>query len=46
MGRACSTHGAKRNAYRILLGKRRRPLSRCEDNIKINLREAGWGGME
>jgi hypothetical protein len=21
MGRACSTHGAKRNAYKILIGK-------------------------
>jgi hypothetical protein len=48
MSRACSTHGEKRNMYRILIGKR--PLGRTkrmwEDNIKIYLREIGWGGME
>jgi hypothetical protein len=44
--------GEKRNAYRILVGKPkgRRPLekhrSRWEDNIKIDLREIGWGGMD
>jgi hypothetical protein len=43
--------GAKRNAYRILVGKPegRRPLGRprCRwvDNIKI-LREIGWDGMD
>jgi hypothetical protein len=28
-------------------GKRplRKPRHRCEDNIEIDLREAGWGGM-
>jgi hypothetical protein len=42
----------KRNAYRILLGKPegKRPLRipRCTwvDNIKINLTEKGWGGMD
>jgi hypothetical protein len=42
----------KRNAYRILVGKPegRRPLGkprrRWEDNIRINLRETGWGGMD
>jgi hypothetical protein len=42
----------KRNAYRILVGKPegRRPLGRprCmwEDNIKMELREIGWGGMD
>jgi hypothetical protein len=44
MGRACSTHGERRNAYRVLignpegkrlLGKLRR---RWEDNIKMDLR--------
>jgi hypothetical protein len=50
MGRACSTNGEKRNAYRILMGKlegkRRlgRPRRRWVDNIKMNLREIGWGG--
>jgi hypothetical protein len=32
MGRACSTNGAKRNAYRILVG---RPSRRWVDNIKM-----------
>jgi hypothetical protein len=45
-------NGEKRNAYRILvvmpagrrpLGRRRR---RWVDNIKINLREIGWDGMD
>jgi hypothetical protein len=41
MGRACSTNGATRNAYRILVGKPegkrplRRPRRRWEDSIKI-----------
>jgi hypothetical protein len=44
MGRACSTNGEKRNAYRILVGKPegKRPLGkprhRGMDNIKIDLR--------
>jgi hypothetical protein len=47
MGRACSTNGEKRNAYRILVGKpeKYRPLGRPRrklvDNIKIDLRETG-----
>jgi hypothetical protein len=52
MGRACSTNGEKRNAYRILVGKpeEEKPLGRprCKwvDNIKIDLREIGWDGMD
>jgi hypothetical protein len=52
MGRTCSTNGEKRNAYRILMGKpeRKSPLSkpkrRWVDNIKIDLRETGWGGID
>jgi hypothetical protein len=48
----CSTYGAKRNPCRILVvqpeGKRRlrKPRSRWEDNIKMGLREIGWGGMD
>jgi hypothetical protein len=44
--------GEKRNAYRILVGKPegKRPLGRLrrrwEDNIKMDLREIGWGGMD
>jgi hypothetical protein len=48
MGRACSTNGVKKNAYRILVGKRPvgRRKRRWVDNIKIDLREIGWDGME
>jgi hypothetical protein len=51
MGRACSTHGEDKEAYKVLVGKTegRRPLGRprCkwDDNMKIDLREIGWGGM-
>jgi hypothetical protein len=44
--------GDKRNAYRILVGKPegKRPLGRprrkWEDNIRMDLREIGWGGMD
>jgi hypothetical protein len=44
--------GAKRNAYRFLVGKLegerplRRPRRRWEDNIRIDLRETGWGGID
>jgi hypothetical protein len=52
MGRACSTNGAKMNAYRIFVGKSkgkrplRRPRRRWVDNIEMNLREIGWGDMD
>jgi hypothetical protein len=52
MGRASSTNGVKRNAYRILVGRPegKRPLGRprCKwiDNIKLDLREIGWDGMD
>jgi hypothetical protein len=42
----------KRNAYRILAGKSeiKRPLGRSRrrwvDNIKMDLREIGWDGMD
>jgi hypothetical protein len=45
MGRECSTNGAKRNAYTILVGKPEgktplgRPRRRWVDNIKMDLRE-------
>jgi hypothetical protein len=44
--------GEKRNAYRILVGKPegKRPLERLrrrwEDNIRMDLREIGWGAMD
>jgi hypothetical protein len=44
--------GDKRNAYRILVGKPEgkrplgRPRRRWVDNIKLDLGEIGWGGMD
>jgi hypothetical protein len=44
--------GRRENAYRILVGKPegRRPLGRPRrrwvDNIKIDLREIGWDGLD
>jgi hypothetical protein len=52
IGRASSTNGEKRNAYRILVGnpEEKRPLERPRrrwvDNIKMYLRETGWGRMD
>jgi hypothetical protein len=43
---------AKRNVYRTLAGKPegKRPIGRPKrgyvDNIKMDLREIGWGGMD
>jgi hypothetical protein len=44
--------GEKRNTYRLLVGKPegRRPLGRPRrrrvDNIKMDLLERGWGGVD
>jgi hypothetical protein len=44
--------GEKRNGYWILVGKPEgkrplgRPCRRYEDNIKMDLREVGWGDMD
>ena len=52
MGGACSACGEKREVYRILVGKpegRRpfgRPKRRWEDNIKMDLQEVWYGGMD
>jgi hypothetical protein len=52
MGRACSTNGEKRNAYRLSVGKSegKRPLARPRrrwvDIIQIDLKETGWDGMD
>jgi hypothetical protein len=52
MGRACSTNGERSNAYRILVGNPEgkrllgRPRRWWMDNIKRDLREIGWGGMD
>jgi hypothetical protein len=48
MGRACSTYGERRGAYRDLVGKpeRRRPLGRhrrrWEDDIKMDFLKVEW----
>jgi hypothetical protein len=44
--------GEQRNAYRILVGKPEgkkplvRPRHRWVDNIKMDVRETGWDGMD
>jgi hypothetical protein len=35
--------GGKKNAYRLLVG---RPKRRWVDNIRIDLSEIGWGGVD
>jgi hypothetical protein len=51
MGRAYSTR-VKINAYRILVGnpEGKRPLGRprrmWEDDIRMDIREIEWGGMD
>jgi hypothetical protein len=48
----CRGDGDRRGAYRALVGKPegRRPLERprrrWEDNIKMGIREFGWGGVD
>jgi len=52
MGRACSTYGERRGAYRILVGKPegKRPLGklrrRWEENIKMDPQEEVWRDMD
>jgi hypothetical protein len=52
MSRVCSTNATKRNAYRLVVGKPRgkrplgKPRRRWVDNIKMDLKEVGWGGMD
>jgi hypothetical protein len=49
---SCSTHGEKRNAWRILVVKAEgrtalgRPKYMWEANIKMNITEIQWGGMD
>jgi hypothetical protein len=48
----CNAVTRKRNVYRILVGKPEgktplgRPRRRWEDNIRMDLREIGWSGMD
>jgi hypothetical protein len=54
MSRACSTNGEERNAYQYMIlvgkpeGKRSlgRPRRNWVDNIKIDLTEIEWDGMD
>jgi hypothetical protein len=52
MGKECSTYGGEENAHRSLVEKTGgnrplgRPRRRWEDNIKMDVTEIGWGGMD
>jgi hypothetical protein len=48
MGGPCSTNGEKRNACRLLVGKRPlgRPRRRCVDNIRMDLGDVGWSDVD
>jgi hypothetical protein len=52
MDRACSTHGEKRNAYMISVGKPEgkgllvRTRRRCEENTKLDLSDIERGHMD
>jgi hypothetical protein len=52
MGGACSSEGEGRGMYRVLVGKPEgkrplgRPRRRWEDNIKMDLKEVGCGGLD
>ena len=48
MGGACGAYGGGRGVYRVLVAKPegRRLRHRWEDNIKMDLKEVGRGGMD
>jgi hypothetical protein len=52
MEKACGTHGEKRNAYRVLVGKPEgerllgRPRRKWEGNVKMDLRDIERGSMD
>jgi hypothetical protein len=52
MDRGCSTNGEKTHVFRIFVGKPEgkglpgKPYYRLVDNIKMDLREIGWSGMD
>jgi hypothetical protein len=52
VGRACSPNGGKENYVQVIGGKARgreplgRPRCRWVDNIKMDLLEIGWGGVD
>ena len=49
MGRTCTLHGGEQRCIQVLMGKPEgknpleRPKRRWEDNIKLGLRDVGWG---
>jgi hypothetical protein len=52
MGRPCSTNGAKKNTYRLLVGNPEgkrpigRPRRRCFNNIRMDRAEVRWGDVD
>jgi hypothetical protein len=52
MGRTCSKYGERRGIHRVLLGKPEvkrplgRPRPRWKHSIKMDLQEAGFGGLD
>ena len=52
MGGACGTYGEGRGVCRVLVGKSEgkrplgRPRRRWEDNIKMDVQELGWEGID
>jgi hypothetical protein len=52
MGGACGTNREVSNAYKILVGKPEgkrslgRPRCRWEDNIRVDLKDIGWEGVD
>jgi hypothetical protein len=52
VGRACSPNGGKEKCYKLLVGKPEgkrplgRPRRRSVDNIKMDLLQIGWGGVD
>jgi hypothetical protein len=52
MGGVCSAYGEGKGVYRVLFGKPegKRPVGRrrrrWKDNIKMDLQEVGYGGMD
>ena len=52
VGESCSTYGERTGVYRVLVGKPEgksplgRPGRRWKDNIKVDLQEVGWDGLD
>jgi hypothetical protein len=52
MDRACNKHEMKRNVYRTVVGKPEgkgplgKPKRKWDNNIKMDLRQIGWSGVD